>query len=117
MNIEVENDNKGDDEDEDDGIEVDEDEGLEAEAQEAVASDEALGTNEALDEALETDDAEEEAETQGRVDLVDNERPVEADEAEEDEAVDNKASDESCLDARSAHRVQWRSQQPALSNA
>ena len=100
MNIEVENDNKGDDEDEDDGIEVDEDEGLEA-----------------LDEALETDDAEEEAETQGRVDLVDNERPVEADEAEEDEAVDNKASDESCLDARSAHRVQWRSQQPALSNA
>ena len=76
-----------------------------------------MGTDEALDEALETDDAEEEAETQGRVDLVDNERPVEADEAEEDEAVDNKASDESCLDARSAHRVQWRSQQPALSNA
>ena len=76
-----------------------------------------MGTNEALDEALETDDAEEEAETQGRVDLVDNERPVEADEAEEDEAVDNKASDESCLDARSAHRVQWRSRQPALSNA
>ena len=121
MNIEVENDNKGDDEDEDDGIEVDEDEGLEAldealETQEAAVSDkalgteaavsdEALGTDEALDEALETDDAEEEAETQGRVDLVDNERPVEADEAEEDEAVDNKASDESCLDARSAHRV------------
>ena len=57
MNIEVENDNKGDsdDEDEDDGIEVDEDEGLEegfggteAETQEAVASDEALVTNEAL---------------------------------------------------------------------
>ena len=71
----------------------------------------------ALDKALETDDAEEEAETQGRVDLVDNERPVEADEAEEDEAVDNKASDESCLDTRSAHRVQWRSQQPVLSNA
>ena len=87
------------------------------ETQEAAVSDEALGTNEALDEALETDDAEEEAETQGRVDLVDNERPVEADEAEEDEAVDNKASDESCLDTRSAHRVQWRSQQPVLSNA
>ena len=144
MNIEVENDNKGDDEDEDDGIEVDEDEGLEAldealetqeaavsdkalgtdealeealETQEAAVSDEALGTNEALDEALETDDAEEEAETQGRVDLVDNERPVEADEAEEDEAVDNKPSDESCLDTRSALRVQWRSQQDRSSEA
>ena len=127
MNIEVENDNK----DEDEGLEAgaqeaavsDEalgtDEALDEalETQEAAVSDKALGTNEALDEALETDDAEEEAETQGRVDLVDNERPVEADEAEEDEAVDNKASDESCLDARSAHRVQWRSQQPALSNA
>ena len=61
MNIEVENDNKGDsdDEDEDDGIEVDEDEGLEegfggteAETQEAVASDEALGTDKALKEGL-----------------------------------------------------------------
>ena len=46
MNIEVENDNKGDDEDEDDGIEVDEDEGLEA-------LDEALETQEAaVDEGL-----------------------------------------------------------------
>ena len=86
------------------------------EADEAEEDEETVAA-EALDEALETDDAVDEAETQGRVDLVDNERPVEADEAEEDEAVDNKASDESCLDARSAHRVQWRSQQPVLSNA
>ena len=40
---------------------------------------------------------------QGRVDLVDNERLFEADETEVDEAVDNKANNESCLNTWSAH--------------
>ena len=71
---------------------------------------------EALDKALETDDAVEEAEMQGRMDLVDNERLFEADETEVDEAVDNKASNESCLNTWSAHLAQRRSQQPVLSN-